>query len=183
MSMAVRRLETDDYTKAARKAKKPERDKALISPRVYDDGLTKQSFKDETDVNNIIAKAQKAGTLSHLLKYEGEYGDYSDVPDLLEANARLQRGQQIFNELPSEVRKEFGQDMSEFFAFVNNPDNVGKLQELLPDLAKPGRQHRILDPAIQQGIREAFEAAADGSSEISREVAEGGGETEPEGSE
>lgn len=127
-------------------------------PKVYDDGMTKQTFKNQTDINRIIAKAQKTGTLSHLAKYEPVYGDYSDIPDLLEASARLERANQIFAELPSEIRAEFHQSPRDFFAFVNNPANAGRLRELLPELAKPGRQHRILDPQIREAVRDGVSA-------------------------
>lgn len=101
-------------------------------------GRTKQSFKDSCDVNKILAKAQKAGTLSHLEKYKGTYGDFSDF-DFMEAQLALAKGKEIFAELPSEVRKDFGQDPARFFAFVNDPANAERLKELLPAIAEPGR--------------------------------------------
>lgn len=112
----------------------------------YSDGRTHQSFKDETDINKILAKYQRTHTISHLSKYQGVYGDFSDVPDLLEANSRYQRGKAIFDELPSEVRREFDNNMGAFFAFVNDPANVDKLDKVLPDLAKPGTQK----PAVRR---------------------------------
>ena len=47
-------------------------------PQEYTDGRTKQSFKDETDVNLIIQKHTRMGTLSHLEKWGGQYGDLSN---------------------------------------------------------------------------------------------------------
>lgn len=106
---------------------------------LYGDGRTKQAFKAQCDINNIVKKAQREGTLSHLAKLGGEYGDFSDVPSLLDAHARLQRGEQIYRELPSELRREFP-DQFAFFSFVTDPQNSGRLSELLPALAKPGSQ-------------------------------------------
>ena len=106
----------------------------------FDDGRTKQSFKDACDINKILKKAAKVGSLSHLEKHGAHYGDYSDMPDLLEAQERLAAGQAVFRELPSAVRRDFGNDPSRFFAFVNNPANEGKLREILPALAEPGNQ-------------------------------------------
>ena len=64
-------------------------------------GRTKQSFKDSCDINKILAKAQKAGSISHLQKHGAFYGDFAEAPsDLLEARAMLARGQEIFDELP-----------------------------------------------------------------------------------
>lgn len=116
----------------------------------YKDGRTKQSFKDATDINKILSKAQKTGTVSHLAKHEGVYGDFSDIDDLMTAHERLQRGQQIFDELPGEVRREFNQSPAEFFNFVNDPKNAGQLHKVLPALAKPGDQRPdVLKKAAQ----------------------------------
>lgn len=101
-------------------------------------GRTKQSFKDSTDINRILRKAQKTGTISHLNRFGGEYGDYTDMPDLLTAQNRLARAKEIFDNLPSEVKRDFNQNPAEFFAFVNDPANVDRLEEILPQVAESG---------------------------------------------
>ena len=110
-----------------------------ISPK-YGPGKTKQSFKDSTDINKILAKAEKGQAISHLNRYQAQYGDFTDIPDLLEAQKRLEAGTQIFNELPGEIRREFHQSPAEFFAFVNDPKNSDRLSEILPGLAATGNQ-------------------------------------------
>lgn len=121
------------------------RNGSLKQPQSYKDGRTKQSYKDETDIQKIMARAEKVGTISHLDKYEGIYTDYSDY-DFMEQTQMLTKGREIFDDLPAEVRKEFSQSPAEFFAFVNNPANLDKLREKLPALAAPGRQL----PAMKQ---------------------------------
>lgn len=113
---------------------------AHVQPQSYDDGRTKQAFKDAADINKLLAKAQREGTISHLAKYEAVYGDFSDIGDLLTAHERLGRAQAIFDELPGELRREFNNSPQAFFEFVNAPDNADKLQRVLPALARPGRQ-------------------------------------------
>lgn len=103
----------------------------------YDDGMTKQEFKDDADINKIIARFGVQGAATHLQKHGFEYGDFAEF-DFLEAQMRLARGKEIFAELPGEVRREFNQSPAEFFAFVNDPENVDRLPDLLPDLAQPG---------------------------------------------
>lgn len=105
----------------------------------YEDGITKQAYKDECDVNKLIARAQRGDTLGHLARHGAMYGDFSDIDDLLTAHARLQKGMEIFNDLPSEIRNEFYNDAGRFFNYVNDPKNVDRLGELLPGLAAPGR--------------------------------------------
>lgn len=104
----------------------------------YSDGRTKQAFKDSTDIVKILAKAQQVGAISHLAKYEGTYGDFADF-DFAEANVKMAQARSVFEELPSEVRREFHQEPSRFFEYVNDPENVGRLAELLPEIAEPGR--------------------------------------------
>jgi len=111
-----------------------------IPPKVYDDGRTKQAFKDDADINKLLQRAQKTGTMSHLQKYETVYADFSGV-DWEETQNTLARGRQVFSELPSEVRNEFQNSPGKFFEFVNDPANNDKLAEKLPHLAKPGRQN------------------------------------------
>lgn len=139
-----------------------------IEVKDYSDGRTKQAFKNETDVNKLLQKAQKAGTLSHLQRHGAVYGDFSDVPDLLSAHERIRKGQEIFDELPSEVRGEFDNDMYKFFVYVNDPANKDVLAEKLPDLAEPGRQNPSVrrsaateaDPAMRSAESELPPVAA-----------------------
>lgn len=111
-----------------------------VQPKAYKDGRTKQSFKDETDINKMLERAQLAGTLSHIEKHGAFYGDFADF-DFDEAQFALARATSIFAELPSEVRKEFDQNPGRFFEFVNNPENIDRLPDVLPGLAQPGRQN------------------------------------------
>lgn len=122
-----------------------------IEEKDYSDGRTKQAFKDDADVNKILLKAQREGTISHLQRHGAMYGDFSDVPDLLTAHERLSAGQKIYDDLPSELRKEFPTQF-DFFAYVNDPANMEPVDpaditkgvrlksKLLETLAQPGRQ-------------------------------------------
>ena len=131
------------------------------------DGMTKQAFKDQTDINKILAKAQKTGTVSHLAKYEGIYGDFTDIDDLLTAHQRLTRANEIFSELPSEVRREFDQNPAGFFNFVNDPANKDRLKEVLPAIAKAGQYFPVVNeglggnPAAEEAAVAAAAAIAD----------------------
>ena len=105
-------------------------------PTEYPDGRTKQSFKDETDVNNIIAKHARMGTLSHLEQFGGQYGDFGDF-DFQEAQNQIARANSMFEQLPSAVRNQFSNDPARFLEYVNDPENADNLHEKLPELAQP----------------------------------------------
>lgn len=106
----------------------------------YEDGRTKQSFKDSTDINKLLAKAARGESISHLAKHGAVYSDFSDIDDLLHAHSRLQKGREIFDDLPGEIKREFNQDAGAFFKFVNDPQNQDKLSDVLPALAQRGTQ-------------------------------------------
>lgn len=150
MSMALRRAiiaKKKDPDKLSRE------DQLKYQPKIkYGPSRTKQSFKDSTDINKILAKAQKAGSLSHLQKHGAFYGDFAEAPaDIFEARAQLDRGAEIFSELPSEIRKEFKNEPLEFFSFVNDPANKDRLEQLLPELAKPGSYFPDVSPRTPPG--------------------------------
>lgn len=105
-------------------------------PTEYTDGRTKQSFKDETDVNQIIAKHTRMGTLSHLEQWGGQYGDWSDF-DFQEAQNQIARANSMFEQLPSAVRHQFANSPEKFLEYVNDPDNQDDLHKKLPELAAP----------------------------------------------
>ncbi len=111
----------------------------LKQTKKYKDGRTKQSFRDECDINLIMARAARGGTISHLAKYEGVYADFSDY-DFFEQTQMLTRGREVFDDLPAEIRREFGQSPQAFFDYVNNPVNKDELLKRLPGLAAAGTQ-------------------------------------------
>jgi phage internal scaffolding protein len=89
---------------------------------------TKQSFKDECDINRIMHKFQKTGQLNHLAKYGPTYGDASSV-DLLDAMTTLANAQTMYDDLPSSVRKKF-HGPAEFLAFVEDEKNAEEMVKL-----------------------------------------------------
>ncbi len=136
----------------------------LVQPE-YRDGRTKQSFKDETDIVKILARAQKAGTLSHLEKHEATYGDFADF-DFFESKIMLARGAEVFAALPSELRSEFNQSAEQFFAYVNDPANKDELAKKLPMLAEPGRQNIDLSGKTAPDVKTAAPAAEKPTEEV-----------------
>lgn len=107
-----------------------------------DENMTKQAMKDECDINNIMAKYQRTGMLSHISQYAGQYGEYFEI-DFQQAQETLIAGRQMFADLPSTVRKQFDNDPAEFMAFCADPQNKD-------DMAKMG----LLDPAYKTSQEE-----------------------------
>ena len=91
---------------------------------------TKQSFKDETDINFIMRKFEKTGMLEHRNEHQGNYGDYTNFEDYQTSMNSILAAQEAFASVPSRIRKEFDNDPATFLRFVQNPENVDKMIEM-----------------------------------------------------
>ncbi len=136
-----------------------------LEKKVYDDGRTKQAFKNQCDINTILKKAQKTGAISHLAKHEASYGDFTGF-DFFEAQMKIAKATEIFDELPSEIRREFNNEPRQFFEYANKDESVGRMAQLLPKLAEPGD---LKVAPVRTAATEAAEDAQKGGKE--KEVA------------
>lgn len=89
---------------------------------------TKQEFKDDCDVNRILSRYQRTGALTHFAKYAPHYGDITAI-DYQTSQNILIRAQQMFDALPSQVRKLVSTPAG-FLDFVQDPKNAAKMEEL-----------------------------------------------------
>lgn len=105
--------------------------------RFVGEGRTKQSFKDQADINFIMARYLKSGSLDYVARHEGKYGEVSPL-SFHEAMNIVARSQEMFDDLPSELRKRFGHDPAAFLAFVQDSKNIDEMRKL--GLASPAPQ-------------------------------------------
>jgi len=98
------------------------------------DGGAKQSFKQECDINQIMAKYQKTGLVTHFNEHKANYG-FAPALDYREALEKIRTADEMFSELPSSIRKKFDNKPERFLAFTENPDN--RSQMALMGLLKP----------------------------------------------
>jgi len=92
-------------------------------------GRTKQSFKDECDINLIMAKYQKTGAITHVNKYGANY-EFATSIDFTEAMQLVVTAQEMFNGLPSSIRTRFENDPAEFLDFVQDANNVPEMRKM-----------------------------------------------------
>lgn len=102
------------------------------------ENLTKESFKDECDINKIIAKAQRTGVVPSTTR-EPRYEDISNIPSYQEALNVVLTAQNAFFSLPASVRAECGNDPEVFLSRVQEPAWAQKHGLLRPE-ASPGSQ-------------------------------------------
>lgn len=91
--------------------------------------MTEQSHKDMCDVNKIIRKYDRDGLITHVSKFEAHFGDVTGL-EFKAAQDQVIAAQRMFDDLPSNIRKEFGNDPGNLLSFMDNPDNRDKAIEL-----------------------------------------------------
>lgn len=110
-----------------------------------DDGMTRQEFAEECDINVLLSQYERTGVLNHYNTGVPQYLDVSDVPDLQAAFAIHERAMAAFMTLPANVRKEFDNDPIRFTEFAGDPANLDRMREW--NLAPPAPvQEPIPDP-------------------------------------
>lgn len=94
--------------------------------------LTKQSFKDECDINNIVKSFRNVQDFLNLTE-NNRKGVYADLPDPFEYQDGLNMiiaAQASFDSMPAALRDRFKNDPAEFLAFVQDPANQDELIKL-----------------------------------------------------
>lgn len=92
-------------------------------------GRTHQSFKDECDINKIMARHKKTGLIrrKHM---RPQYGDFANVGDYQEALNIAKTAEAMFGELDSRVRARFNNDPGAFLEFCDDPNNQAEAIDL-----------------------------------------------------
>jgi len=91
---------------------------------------TKQSFRDECDINHILKRWERDGVISHFNRFEGSYGDFSNFGDYHESINQVNRAQEMFMSLPSKIRSQFNNDPGRFVDFASNPANLDAMVDM-----------------------------------------------------
>lgn len=97
-------------------------------------GRTKQSFKDECDINTIIRRFLRTGVLDFAQKHEPRYGDCTGV-EYQAAMQTVAAAKSLFNDLPAALRARFENEPAKFLEFVQDERNAEEAREL--GLLKP----------------------------------------------
>lgn len=123
------------------------------------EGRTKQSFKDECDVNQIMARFQRTGVLEFRNKFEAQYADVSGVT-FQAAMDTIARANHMFHSMPARVRDKFQNDPGRFLAWIQNPNHADEAREL--GLMKPKESAPVVEPAAAPAAASAAASAPAG---------------------
>ena len=118
----------------------PKTGEELLDPRHR--SLTQQAFVKDCDINGIMARYEKTGLLNHVAKYQGHYGDFSGPTDYHTAMNMVIAAREMFETLPSGLRKQFANDAGAFLQWANDPENEAAMREmgLLPQSPLPSAE-------------------------------------------
>lgn len=105
---------------------------------------TQQHLKNECDVNSILERYRKTGTITHVKKSSGMYGDFSKYSNFQENLNIVKDAYELFDNLPSQIRKKFDNDPSELINYLQDPKNH---EEAI--------QHGLLNPKPESKKSEA----------------------------
>jgi len=92
-------------------------------------GLTKQSMRAETDINLIMSKYKKTGTVNFVNQNQGEYLDLPEI-DYHEALNMITESNRMFGEMPAHLRSKFKNDPGVFMDFIHDPKNIDEIYDL-----------------------------------------------------
>lgn len=98
--------------------------------------LTQQEFKESCDINNILAKfsvqARALGVEPSQLmpQDQGTYCDFSNLDDFQTAQNKIAFLNDQFSNLPSDVRRKFGDDLNTFMSALSDPNRIDELGDL-----------------------------------------------------
>lgn len=86
--------------------------------------LTKQSFKEECDINEILRRAMNGQDVSGSLNARvARYGDFTNVPSYQEALDVVSRAEGMFMELDADLRARFQNDPAKLLEFISDDRN------------------------------------------------------------
>lgn len=136
----------------------PHGPRVRVRTNVGGESQTRQSFNDETDINQIMARFEKTGIMEHLNTYQGQYGDFTEATDYQSSLNQVQEAQDAFNSLPSSIRSRFNNSPAEFLEFAQNQENADEMIKLgLLNPVEP--ENEAPPPKPEQSPSEGEEAA------------------------
>jgi phage internal scaffolding protein len=93
------------------------------------ESMTEQAHAKECDMNHILRQYQKTGLIKHAKENQGRYDDVTSQ-DFQEAMFLVTQAQNMFNELPANIRNRFGNDPAAFMDFVHDPSNQAEMARM-----------------------------------------------------
>ncbi len=108
--------------------------------------LTKQSFKNDADINTIMKKYVKTGMLSPegLANRQAVFADVSEIGDFQQCQNRVLAAKAAFMTLSPEIRTRFNNNPGELLDFCADADNLEEAIDLgiIPKPEEPPKEEK-----------------------------------------
>ncbi len=114
---------------------------------------TKQSFAKDADINRIVSRAEKTGFLvdpSVMSRREAFYGDFAGMPSYLEMQDTVAKCDQVFMQLPVDLRERFRNDPQMLLEFLADPANKDEAVRL--GFLEPPKEVRADAPVVAAAV-------------------------------
>lgn len=112
--------------------------------------ITKQDFKAECDIHNILKQFQKTGIITHVQNARPTYEDLPSQLDFQQSLHVIMEAETAFAGLPSAVRSHFDNNPARFLGAFSDPGQHDKLREFGLLKPKPDSQASGASPAASE---------------------------------
>lgn len=118
--------------------------------------VTKQEFKDECDINNILSQFRRTGIISHIMRQEPVYGELPEVGDFQASLALIDASEEAFSALPAAVRRFFDNDPARLLSALQDPSMRSQLEQLGvlrgPESPQPAGNPENRNPSVAPSL-------------------------------
>jgi len=108
-------------------------------------GRTKQSFKDECDINLIMKRFEKTGILPETQQRVEQYLDASEF-DFQASMEYVANAKSMFEQIPAKIRDQFDNNPAKFVEFCENPKNLPELTQMGLATKRPAQATPVATP-------------------------------------
>lgn len=92
--------------------------------------VTKQEFKDECNINNIVSQYKLTGIINHINQQPPVYADLPDDMDYQTSLATISSASDAFDRLPAATRRAFDNDPYQLLIALGDPARRTELEQL-----------------------------------------------------
>lgn len=127
--------------------------------------LTQQSDQKQTDIHYIMKQFERTGVLQHSSQYEGQYGNFADMPNYTLAHQLIAEAKTMFETVPASIRALHNNDPSQFVSWMQNPENRDQmLKQGFTDTHLPALEVKI-DEKVPSSSEANFVPSSDQASD------------------
>lgn len=105
---------------------------------------TKQEFKNDCDINQILKRFSRTGVVPGTIK-KPAFLDCTTIPNLQDALHLMKDAEHAFMKLPAVVRKHFDNNAIAFVDYALDPKNIDQLREwnIVPPKPEEPKPQRV----------------------------------------